>query len=230
MDESPSTTPSPISPILAPWMLSVVIGIVAYVTTSQVPLQSERPPADNSVFEPVPPSIPAIRPLHARLWEDPLIAALKDDQSRKEKPSETAPRSLPQRAAAQSAEAPTNLPELFDKLPKPLMVMPVLVTGEPYAEHREDRLRTQYALLTALGRCGYELQLPTRASYVKISIKTKFSSFADEIDTELVVPIKLFRPMNERSSKPPILVCWINETQLGVRPLAVKATDVATVL
>jgi hypothetical protein len=216
------------------WVLSLIVGVVAYVTAKNAPLQSDRPPVAQSAYlEPNPPDDGVIHAAHARLWEDPLMVAYRELKM---------PRTL-QYPEQRCTFKPCQLLAILDDIPfaetpvqkslrefreqvkkqnhSSLMIMPVLVPGEPYAEYREERLRTQYALLTALGRSGYELALPTRMSYVKVPIQTYLDVIGNELArADLTVPIKLFVCSETTPPKPAILVCWINESQLGDRPLS----------
>ncbi|HVC96905.1 MAG TPA: hypothetical protein VND64_24715 [Pirellulales bacterium] len=110
-----------------------------------------------------------------------------------------------------------------------VLCMPVLVPGEPYADDTEQRKRITYAVLSALNACHYDLTYPDRLTYVNVPLLVDYGATSSPIPTSLVVPVKLL----ERSTAPgvvttgdvpeAVIVCWINEAQLGARPLVVVA-------
>lgn len=106
------------------------------------------------------------------------------------------------------------------------LCMPVLLPGGAYDEDKQTRLKTRYALLSALAVRHYRLSLPDRMSYVKIPICVEHRAIGSLSEVELAVPVKLFAKDSVRRSDPyrdkdysAILVCWVNESQLGDRPL-----------
>jgi hypothetical protein len=110
-----------------------------------------------------------------------------------------------------------------------VLCMPLLVPGGPYADDTEQRKRITYAVLSALNACDFNLTYPDRLTYVNVPLLVNYGATSSRIATSLVVPVKLF----ERSNAPgaattgevpeAVIVCWINEAQLGARPLAVVA-------
>ena len=117
-----------------------------------------------------------------------------------------------------------------------LLLMPVLLPGGPYAEDQERRMRIRYAVLAGLGTCHYSLDLSDRMSYVRIPLTTYFPTVGDKqaspengtlkgstITKDIVVPVKLYRQDKIRHEHDVafggVLVCWVNEDQLGARPL-----------
>ena len=235
MDEEQASRPKrTVPPVLSPAVLVAALAVAAYLT-AQAPLETARPKADRATLEPPPPSVPEIGAAHARLWEDPLLSAYEARQNGRGAPEARweAYRDIVE--ALTGADWPSAIQEHFGNLAKDernkhLVVMPVLVPGEPYAEHRELRMRTRYAVLAALGRCGYELALPTRMSYVTVPVRTDFSVVGQQVRKDVVVPVKLYRrKLAENASNAVrrenptdsqgVLVLWINEGQLSDRPL-----------
>lgn len=103
---------------------------------------------------------------------------------------------------------------------QPTLCLPVFVPGGPYAEDCERRMRIRYAIVTALAESGYHLKYARRMSYAVPRIYTR--TLWGWQEQEIVVPVKLFRTHEEgqeQGKKPQVLVLWINEDQLGERPL-----------
>jgi hypothetical protein len=73
-----------------------------------------------------------------------------------------------------------------------LLCMPVLLPGGPYDEDKDTRLKTRYAVLSALGVRHYKLSLGGRMSYVEIPICMEHRSIGALTQTDLAVPVKLF--------------------------------------
>lgn len=93
--------------------------------------------------------------------------------------------------------------------------VPVFLPGGPYAEDKEKRMRIRYAVVTALAESGYHLTYNRRMSYTapKVSIRV----LRGWQQRQVIVPVKLYR--HESSNAPQVLVLWINESELGLRPL-----------
>lgn len=112
------------------------------------------------------------------------------------------------------------LGDLVDKGADWTLCLPVLVPGGPYAEDREKRMRIRYSVVTALAESNYHLKYDRRMTYAvpKIYIRVMWGWQ----EREIVVPIKLYRYENlehPEVKKPQVLVLWINENELGLRPL-----------
>jgi hypothetical protein len=160
--------------------------------------------------------------VHARLWEDPLAASYGDQET-----SGSWWESELQRVLREGEQEPTLRQlrrDMQTVVGRGLKVMPVFLPGGPYEDDREQRLRIRYALLSALGELGYQLKYPNRMSYVRLPVQVAVPPTAERPDRpnlhrhEIVVPLKLFQAGSSPDSR--VLVLWINETQLGERPLA----------
>ncbi|HWB08936.1 MAG TPA: hypothetical protein VG826_06920 [Pirellulales bacterium] len=124
-----------------------------------------------------------------------------------------------------------------------VLCMPVLISGEPYSVDTEQRKRITYAVLSALGTCHYDLEYPDRLSYITVPVHVddrildKGAAGAraqrKRQPVSLVVPVKLFSRSHAWPSVAgdykAVFVCWINEAQLGARPLKVIAQVVRTI-
>jgi hypothetical protein len=113
----------------------------------------------------------------------------------------------------------------------PTLCLAVFVSGEPYAEDKEQRLRVRYAVESALAESDYHLSYARRLSYVVPKIFVRGSGGWEE--REIVLPLKFYQSNDGESDglaqdsgveaapavRPQVLVLWINETELGELPL-----------
>jgi hypothetical protein len=203
-----------------PTLLVAFVAVSAYLTY-KAPLHTARPKHPSTYVGPRPRTVGDIGAVHARLWEDPLEAAYRGQR--------------------EAAESGTSLDEIqkgrFEVIVSEsgplgngkLLFMPILVPGGPYAEDREERMDTRYAVLAALGTCRYKLPLGKRMSYFRVPVTTHFGVLKEPVEGEITVPVKLYRRDEIRAGEDPgkffggVLVCWLNEAQLGNRPLGVIA-------
>jgi hypothetical protein len=225
--------------LIGPGLIVALASLVAYFSL-EPRLQSQRPDLSKRLGVPAPPSPPGLAALHARLWDDPLAVAYEH--------SETHDGAAGRRAASlkdllrnvapvESAEPDVRkyfkaVVENVRKSPGPgnrrFLFLGVLVPGEPYDSHSEERKRITYAVVAALGNAGYELSYPDRLSYVSLPVWIDVRAVNRAVSRKLVVPVKLFRPNRVRpegTDPTPqfagVQVGWINEDQLGDRPQAV---------
>src|SRR5215213_3187020 len=174
----------------------------------------------------------------ARLWQDPFTAV--DQYLNKE--NETIPNdrssenhSLGQFGGKQLAELAQ---QIVSRDEKKIIIMPVMVNGGSYAEEIEQRRRTRYAVLSALGVAGY---VPRNAEYIgyfqtpwpdNIHVydeqgeqsgtqKRQEPSFDPE---SLVVPYELVNTnkaaFEDEQGPEPVLVLWLNGDVFTESPLA----------
>jgi len=233
----------PSTSIVWPSLLAAALAVVGYFTT-RPPLESSRPRMPLQYGVPSPPSPRGVSAVHARLWEDPLAAAYRDRNWAHETDEASWPSSLSrifcrsdETANAASMQAifryivEDNTEEKDDQTgeEKRFLCMPVLLPGGPYEDDEETRRRIRYAVLAALGTRHYKLALPQRLSYVTVPVWVEFISIGAVKRIEFDVPVKLFkkdpveRKATDTGGKEPeydaVLICWLNESQLGDRPL-----------
>ena len=234
-----SSEKRPSLPIAWPTVLLVAVGLCAYLMY-EPPLHTARPPIPGS-HEPRPPTVPEVGAVYTRLWDDPLEPAYQDHARRAgENAGGTGPLSeflqwfpvfkrkgidgsgpiepLPKEGFASIAKAARDRTDANGRL----LVMPVLLRGGPCGEDKEDRMRIQYAVLAALSNCGYAIELPTRMSYVRLKLTKYFKVLDQHVrDRDLIMPVKLYGPdrveRNWKDTRPfgGVLICWLNEDQLG---------------
>jgi hypothetical protein len=92
----------------------------------------------------------------ARLWEDPLDWKTRKPQAEDEAAFELLRGQIAERSAAD---------------PKPTL-LPVMIHGGPYGEDQETRIRTRFAVISALGESGYAPEDATHIGAVEFSWPT----------------------------------------------------------
>ena len=188
-------------------------------------------------------------PLHAvysRLWEDPIVVAERDAiaytrnstvGSEKDVSKEASRDRREEQLKAHRSQVSSLQSYFRGLLRRPaereqrakLLLLPVMVPGSPYSEDAEQRKRTRYAVVSALGRAGYQLSYPTRVSYVHVPVNVAFAAGRKYEVRELVMPVKLYTPRKVRDSTgqagtqvyEKVLVCWVNEDAIGDDPVDV---------
>ena len=175
--------------------------------------------------------------LESRLWEDPL------------KNVDTAVEAKAGGKAVVDMNA--LLEQICDRsLPgQPVQLLPVMVSGGPYSEDLESRIRSRMAVISALGRSGYApedaehigdvvLPWPPHARVVgakspRTQVKRLWPSFAGDPES-LVQPDsdqklhlryewyqpRIFSPDNSRAHSPhDVLVLWLDDSCFEDEPL-----------
>jgi hypothetical protein len=223
-----SDSKSPLAGVIGPAMILATISVLGYVTY-EPSLKSARPLVGGDESVPSPPTPPGIGALHARLWDDPLVVAYQDSQKHKSKDN-TALLQQDMHEVVKRFMPTVEGTEVGAGQHAKVLVMPVLVPGEPFGDDTEHRKRITYAVISALGVGGYELKYPDRLSYAQVSFRAFDAPTNRELDVDLTIPLKLFVAKTqgqEYVEKDPlhpayveVIVLWINESQLGSRPLA----------
>lgn len=223
---------APLTSFVGPGLIVIIGGLVAYFTYEPA-LQSRRPEQPQNQSVPPPPSPPHLYAVHSRLWDDPLAVAYQHSvqasaeagdgravigspwvgQGRVDSDARRYFRNIVTSCLENAAETGAYL------------CLPVMIRGEPYADDTESRKRITYAVFSALETCGYELNYPERLSYVKATVWADLGDLG-WAPVEMVVPVKAFRRADVPGAASPnhegpagVLVLWINERQLGNRPL-----------
>lgn len=113
-----------------------------------------------------------------------------------------------------------------------LLVLPVMVPGGPTLDDAETRRRMQYALHAALATSGFRLAYPQRMTHAPVCVEVPLVPGLGCTPVRFSVPMKLYSPdifddihtvdrEVDSTGFSGVLVLWINETQLGMRPLGV---------
>jgi hypothetical protein len=162
--------------------------------------------------------------VQARLWQDPLDWKTNQPQADGEAAFELLRRQIAERA-------PTD--------PKP-MLLPVMIHGGPYGEDQESRIRSRFAVISALGESGYAPEDATHIGAIEFSWPTTKALGSDWLANdssklqlqsiaggsyELPVAFEWYRsrvfigggkPVPEQR----VLVLWLNEEQFADYPQA----------
>jgi len=143
--------------------LAVLLFVALGLFVESPPLTSLRPSNPSTEAN--------VGETQARLWEDPLLVKPPE----KLEPSGSSPlRAFLEEANRDKLTARTQkFPDTTDKSATArTLVMPVLLSGGPYAENKETRLRTHYAVLSALGRAQYVADEPDRLRFLNVGRST----------------------------------------------------------
>lgn len=95
--------------------------------------------------------------LEARLWEDPFQPELEGS------------------SAAQSLSNLTNQIAIRSIDTNRVLLLPVMIPGGPYSEDQESRIRSRFAIISALGRMGYVPEDSEQIGNISIDWPTKNS-------------------------------------------------------
>jgi hypothetical protein len=134
----------------------VALLTVGVLFVANKPLESSRPALSEANTE----RRESVQDIDARLWQDPLGAVAKArDQALKKSVSPKDDRALhsEQRFAEELQR------QLQRSEPGRAMVLAVMLSGGPYAERVESRLRTRYAVLAGLSARGF---VPTDSEHL----------------------------------------------------------------
>lgn len=200
---------------------------------------------------PKPASPDGVVGFYARLWEDPLETSYEnsavgaaDEKDASQGALKPAVSNSEVRSEAQQQLALRSIKDAFSQIlrdatqdtggkgARKLLCLPVFIPGEPYSDDREDRMRVNVAVLSALSVSGYELAFPTRMTYVDLPIAIRIDELNKTIKRTYRIPLKLFRrsAVSERQNRQPVqtefdrvLVLWIDESLAQSRPLNVVA-------
>ena len=211
-------------------------------------LESKRPqPAAIERLPPRPVGSKALQTEFSRLWQDPLSGVEKPFSQRDAgSPNEKEWKSSLEDIAAHFKSRFDAAMEAAGSPPRnrpTVLCLPVLVPGKPYVETREQRRRTRYAVLSALGT-DFELAYPERMSSLTVPLTVQIGPKPEHNQPiEITVPLKLYRHRSltqnsnalnsdgdvdkdvDEDKKPPetpyknVFVLWINQSQIGVDPM-----------
>jgi len=227
---------SNLASLAMPGLILIALGISYF--TYRAPLETARPMSSAQYHVPGPPSPKGSSAVFARLWQDPLSVAYEDRDSRQGGEPPTLLQRLfgPQWKRGEERENLKVLQDRFktivETIPKgkKLLYMPVLLSGGPYSEDREQRMRIRYAVLSALGTGSHRLKFPERLTYVEVPVVLDFQGVKRHArQSRFTIPLKLYGvdevkdEHHGQTEFSKVLVCWLNESQLASRPLAVIA-------
>lgn len=213
-----------------PIPVGLIVAIAAGFLIYQSPLQSSRPGPPDSRHQ----RALDEHQVHARLWQDPLAAA--EAHARAESSQGKTFEFRVERGALKASEQGADkddhhpvarltdeLARVIQKPPGHVTVLLVMVPGGPYVEGTESRLRTRYAVVSALGVACFVPEDPEHIGYVNWIPHPPVPA-AIPYD-KLIVPYEWYRPRkfqqcNETTQQPNnILIMWVNEDAFSDQPL-----------
>ncbi len=240
-------------PALPLTSITIVLAILGVLIVQQIPLTPSRPsvPGDSGHEKIVSP-----HDVPARLWQDPLAAARKFYQNAKSQAlTSQILESVSQKVASEavpgkkqdgakdnqntsdkcqgfSVEVHTSC-DLWKQingrveLKKHVIILGVMIPGGPYAEDVEGRLRSRYAVLSALDVSGFAPTNSTHIGYFEPQSNNNDSA----INLPSVVPYEWLQPKANESATDPqntqreenknhtpkteVLVLWLDDNVLN---------------
>ncbi|MBL0700691.1 MAG: hypothetical protein JJV92_07410, partial [Desulfosarcina sp.] len=197
---NPEQSQPPGSPI--PGVAIVIALIVGVLFVTDIPYKSSRPKNPDDV-KPLSSDTEDVR---ARLWEDPFTAVKrhrKKLESGKHKScqhnEQRLIREIHQKKKSESGD---------------VVVLGVMVFGGTYAENIERRIRSRYAILSALATLGYVPEDEKYLGYIENQSNNK--RIPEIIPYEWLIPCKI-KPASK--PKPPVLLLWLKDDAFSPNPL-----------
>ncbi len=203
-------------------IVAIIVAASAFLIQKEAPLEGARPNAQETAFHGY-----AYHDISARLWQDPF-GAVEKNLTREatgnacDTPDKRARTDVPKGAKGKAA-APSTLPvqtpefehiehiklERRSRADEQTLVLPVMVSGAPYAEDVEFRRRLRYAVVSALARKRFQPADAQHIDYYRACV-----TGSDDRPIKTIVPYEWFdrEPSKEGSNDPrSILILWINE-------------------
>lgn len=213
-----------------PIPVGLIVAIAAGFLIYQSPLQSSRPGLTDAQHQ----RALSEQQVDARLWQDPLAAAEQHAraESAQGKTFEFRVERGTLKASEKGSERDDHHPvkvltddmaKAIKKPPGHVTVLLVMVPGGPYVEGTESRIRTRYAVVSALGVACFVPEDPEHIGYVNWTPHPPVASAMPY--NKLIVPYEWYRPRKFQQCKdtppPPhnILVMWLNEDAFSDEPL-----------
>ena len=207
--------------------IALITALAANLLWLQAPLKSSRP-AERAAFNG---TALGDQDAEARLWQDPFEAVTLDQQR---KSSNNGSKSGPTISRYNTEKVRQQIARRSDKK---ITIMPVMVTGSPYNEGAEWRIRGRFAVLAGLSRSGYRPYDPEHVGYFEMgwprgetlksrSVEEASKECSNDIMGEkclrLSVPFEWFE-LNEfetsTSRNRAILLLWIKNDMFEDWPL-----------
>jgi hypothetical protein len=163
------------NPLLAISIITVLFAALGVTIFPQGSLKGIRPPVPE-IHEPS-------QQVRARLWEDPFQAVMTQAKAKgggQLKPAGEIFLDKPEKPTRRSLAKKTNKKKnqdsesLVDKINeglrnnKTVTILGVMVSGRPYEEDTEHRLRRRYAVLSAMGKLGFTSVTDDRIGFLRV--------------------------------------------------------------
>ncbi|WP_295393169.1 hypothetical protein [uncultured Thiodictyon sp.] len=214
--------------------LAVILTIIGVFILKSGPLETKRPPnpqlGDQAFSD---------QQVPARLWQDPFEAAERYLASHKSVPNSSQPDRPgdPDSAAVRSLRdliakrwrLPWDKPTVLEDEPRcwpdvdgavrgvlpaadgdRTQLLAVLVDAGPYAESAESRVRSRYAILSALAVSGYQPVDPTHVGYVQ---------FSGDDGRPTVVPFERLQRKASTGSVETLMLLWLSSEAFHGKPI-----------
>jgi len=152
----------------------------------------------------------------------PLLSSKSFVSKRRDKwadPFESVPKKVPG-----NAELDLNYLEVVDSLLKDqgeLLIVPKIISGETTDKARELRIRNRHATELAFVSSGYQMHIPDSMTYVQATFES-YITRTEHTQKKIVVPVTLYTKEIEGKVRL-LLVFWIDQEQLGERPMRALA-------
>lgn len=149
-------------------------------------------------------------------WADPFESV---PESVPEKVLESVPEKVPE-----NAEIDLNYMKVVDSLLKDqgeLLIIPKIMPGEATDKARESRIRNRHAMELAFVSSGYQMHIPDSMTYVQATFESYITK-AERTEKKIVVPVTLYTKEIEGKVRL-LLVFWVDQEQLGERPMRALA-------
>jgi hypothetical protein len=197
-------------------LAALAIASIFYLTV-ETPFQDVRP--ENPRFSTN--HARSTELVQARLWEDPFAAVARHSA----KGIAPADNGTDCRGHCLS-DLTTELKEL--KRDAKVVVMPVMVFGGPYPENQEERIRTRYAVLSALGQLNYAPRDGEHIGYFKPycpnakprnpNVKPCDANAPSAFALREIVPYEWFIHTDSQPSDSAVLLLWLKDDQFQKNP------------
>lgn len=203
-------------------IIAIIVAASALLIQKEAPLEGARPNAQETAFHGY-----AYHDIAARLWQDPFGAVEKKLNGEAPKsacntPDGRARTNVRKGATGKSAAAPPPRfhPSTFEHVEhielerrsrsnEQTLVLPVMVSGAPYAEDVEFRRRLRYAVVSALAQKRFLPADAQHIDYYRVCV-----TGPDDKPIKTVVPYEWFDLEPSRESTTDlrsVLILWINE-------------------
>jgi len=213
-------------------MVFLAVALVGGASLIPMALHTERP-AGHAIL---PQSSPGDQVVPARLWQDPFEVALGYAATNQElNHSFTGSTNLPAQGGApdqfftaheiatqirRHCDGRTNLPGT-----PAVVVLEVMISGGSYAEDSEQRLRSRYAVISALGVAGYAPSDPDHIGYAEVpwlrgESLERNAPATNRIRFALPLPYEWFLPNSLHEPQPSndVLVVWLKSDAFSDHP------------
>jgi hypothetical protein len=198
-----------------PLPLLMVVLLAAGVFVKNVPLQSARPTdPERARFVPL-----GVQDVEARLWQDPFAAVDKAE----ERAASAGGASPERRDRLDQRHSPDAVRATIETLRpnRHVTILAVSVFGGSYAQAAENRRRTRFAVISALGFHDYRPANAEAIGYFRVALPepralAPASAGGDRCPLQLTVPYEWFEQRRRASD---VLVLWLNEDKLTASPI-----------